>query len=181
MTSQYSTVEMMEIGKRAWKTASRAAKHMSKHSKIVNPNFTNTTDFLPTARLDYGKNLGSDWEAGLSTEARWMVGSSPSIINQNGKWQVGARLHAIPTGIELSRSKATIKVYPNPVAEYLTIEGNEPLDKVSIYNSYWREIYQIQPGMNNSITLKLDFLYAGIYFIRVQSKASEEMRKIIVR
>ena len=63
------------------------------HSKIVNPNFINTTDFVPATRLDYGTNLGTDWEAGLSTTAKWIIGSSPAIINQKGKWQVGARLH----------------------------------------------------------------------------------------
>jgi hypothetical protein len=64
------------------------------HSKIVNPNFINTTDFVPASRLDYGTNLGTEWEAGLSTKAQWIVGSSPATINQKGKWQVGARLHA---------------------------------------------------------------------------------------
>jgi hypothetical protein len=65
------------------------------HSKIVNPNFINTTDFVPKARLDYGTNLGKNWQAGLSTKAKWIVGSSPLIINQNGIWQVGARLYSV--------------------------------------------------------------------------------------
>jgi hypothetical protein len=64
------------------------------HSKIVNPNFINTIDFVPKARLDYGTNLGKEWQAGLSTKAKWEAGSSPSIINQNGTWQVGARLYS---------------------------------------------------------------------------------------
>jgi Bacterial Ig domain/Secretion system C-terminal sorting domain/Putative flagellar system-associated repeat len=63
------------------------------HSIIVNPNFINTIDFIPAARLDYGKNLGADWEAGLSTTAAWVIGSSPTTTNQNGTWQVGARIY----------------------------------------------------------------------------------------
>ncbi len=62
------------------------------HSKIVNPNFINTIDFVPADRLDYGTDLGTDWQTGLSTTAVWAVGSSPATTNQNGKWQVGARV-----------------------------------------------------------------------------------------
>jgi uncharacterized repeat protein (TIGR02059 family) len=61
-----------------------------RHSVIINPNFINTTDFIPRARLNYGVNLGSDWQKGLSTTAKWVAGSSPSTTVQNGTWQVGA-------------------------------------------------------------------------------------------
>jgi uncharacterized protein YjdB len=64
------------------------------HSVIINPNFNNFTDFVPAARLDYGTNLGSAWQTGLSTSAIWTVGSAPATMNQNGTWQVGARIHS---------------------------------------------------------------------------------------
>lgn len=63
------------------------------HSVVINPHFNNLTDFVPAARLDYGTNLGSSWQKGLATAAVWIVGSSPSTTNQNGTWQVGARVH----------------------------------------------------------------------------------------
>lgn len=63
------------------------------HSRILNPDFINTTDFVPAVRLDYGKDLGTEWQTGLSTSARWLVGSSPATKDQNGTWQVGARLY----------------------------------------------------------------------------------------
>ena len=66
------------------------------HSVIVNPNFTNTNDLVPTTRLNYGTNLGSTWQTGLSTTATWAVNSSPATANQNGTWQVGARIFADP-------------------------------------------------------------------------------------
>lgn len=58
-TSQYSTVEIMEIGKRAWKTASRAAKHMSKHSKIVNPSMEKCIPRFEREEVILGDVLGS--------------------------------------------------------------------------------------------------------------------------
>jgi hypothetical protein len=63
-----------------------------KHSVVVNPNFTNLTDFVPAARLDYGTDLGTEFMKGLSTSAGWIVGSSPATNDQNGHWQVGARV-----------------------------------------------------------------------------------------
>ncbi len=63
------------------------------HSILADPNFINTTDLVPATRLDYGKNLGTEWQTGLSSAAVWKVGASPAIANQNGTWQVGARVH----------------------------------------------------------------------------------------
>jgi hypothetical protein len=63
------------------------------HSIIADPNFINTIDLVPATRLNYGKNLGSEWQTGLSSTAIWKVGASPATANQNGTWQVGARVH----------------------------------------------------------------------------------------
>ena len=63
------------------------------HSVVVNPNFINFTDLNPAARLDYGTNLGTSWQTGLSATATWIAGSSPSTTNQDGTWQVGARIY----------------------------------------------------------------------------------------
>lgn len=62
------------------------------HSVVINPNFNNLTDFVPAARLDYGTDLGIDWQTGLSIDATWVVGIAPATANQNGIWQVGARI-----------------------------------------------------------------------------------------
>ncbi len=62
------------------------------HSVIANPNFINTTDLVPSSRLDYGKNLGIEWQSGLSTTAAWIAGLTPATTDQNGTWQVGARV-----------------------------------------------------------------------------------------
>jgi hypothetical protein len=48
-----------DIGKRAWKTASRAAKHMSKHSKIVNPSMEKCIPRFERDEVVLGEMLGS--------------------------------------------------------------------------------------------------------------------------
>jgi len=67
------------------------------HSVVVNPNFNNTTAFVPAARLNYGTDLGPEFNTGLSTSATWVVGSTPATQVQNGTWQVGARIYAPST------------------------------------------------------------------------------------
>lgn len=64
------------------------------HSVVMNPNFIDFVNFVPTARLDYGTDLGSEFNTGLATTATWVVNSSPATQVQNGTWQVGARIYA---------------------------------------------------------------------------------------
>lgn len=64
------------------------------HSVVVNPNFIDLINFVPSARLNYGTNLGSSLSVGLSTSATWVVGSAPATASQDASWQVGARIRA---------------------------------------------------------------------------------------
>jgi hypothetical protein len=68
------------------------------HSVVVNPNFMDFTNFIPSSPLNYGTNLGSTWQTGLSTSAVWNIGSTPSMANQTGTWQVGARVSGTVLG-----------------------------------------------------------------------------------
>ena len=65
------------------------------HSKVINPNFKDFVYFVPAARLDYGFDLGSTLKDGLSVNAKWGT-TNPETTAQNGKWQVGAVIHAAP-------------------------------------------------------------------------------------
>ena len=47
-----------EVGKRAWKAASRAAKHMSKHSAIVNPSMEKCIPRFERSEVVLGQFLG---------------------------------------------------------------------------------------------------------------------------
>ena len=63
------------------------------HSVVINPDFKDFTNFVPNARLDYGTDLGTAWLRGLSENAVWGT-SDPETTNQNGTWQVGARIYS---------------------------------------------------------------------------------------
>eukprot|EP00539_Tryblionella_compressa_P015381 CAMPEP_0178852208 /NCGR_PEP_ID=MMETSP0746-20121128/21536_1 /TAXON_ID=913974 /ORGANISM="Nitzschia punctata, Strain CCMP561" /LENGTH=415 /DNA_ID=CAMNT_0020517831 /DNA_START=18 /DNA_END=1266 /DNA_ORIENTATION=+ len=57
--SAYDHMDPAEIGRRAWKAASRAAKHMSKHSRIVNPSLEKCIPRFERSEVILGEFLGS--------------------------------------------------------------------------------------------------------------------------
>lgn len=57
--SHYDNLDPVEIGKKAWKSASRAAKHMSKHSRIVNPSLEKCIPRFERSEVILGEFLGS--------------------------------------------------------------------------------------------------------------------------
>jgi uncharacterized repeat protein (TIGR02059 family) len=95
------------------------------HSVVVNPRFNNTTNFVPAARLDYGTNLGSGWQIGMSTSAAWIAGTAPSTTSQNGSWQVGAIIYPEVT---------TPPVAPDPVYVSSSVENNASSVLEMVYN-----------------------------------------------
>ncbi|MCP4314008.1 MAG: right-handed parallel beta-helix repeat-containing protein, partial [Bacteroidetes bacterium] len=64
------------------------------NSVVVNPNFINTIDFVPAARLNYGTELGPEYQTGLAVTASWNAGTYPDTLGQDENWQVGAVLHS---------------------------------------------------------------------------------------
>lgn len=64
------------------------------HSVIADPNFVDTINFVPTSRLDYGTNLGTEYDYVLATTSDWVVGTAPDTIQHNGTWQSGAIAYA---------------------------------------------------------------------------------------
>ena len=95
------------------------------HSVVVNPDFINTTGFVPRNRLDYGTDLGTGWQTGLSTGAVWNAGSAPATTNQNGKWQAGAIIYPAAT---------TTPPPPEPVYVSSAVENTAPSIIEMIYN-----------------------------------------------
>ena len=79
------------------------------HSVVINPNFKDLINFVPAARLDYGKDLGSEFSEGLAINAKWGT-TDPETAKQNGKWQAGAVIYkeiVIPPSPSYSSSVIT--------------------------------------------------------------------------
>ena len=106
------------------------------HSVVINPKFADTLNLVPKARLDYGINIGVEWQTGLSTTATWGI-TDPEKTDQNAKWQVGAYVYSSNMGIP-EQSNNTIKLFPNPV-----IDGILNITLISVENRFYGNIFLI--------------------------------------
>lgn len=158
------------------------------HSKIVNPNFINTVTFVPSQRLDFGKDLGIEWKTGLSISAKWVVGESPATTDQNGKWQVGAIVNdkpsastKVPDDGNSTNNAIGFKLFPNPSDGRFQIQVEKmPIDGVSIeVKNIKGQILQKKRIHENLTQWSLSHHKNGIYFISVTDKSTIYTEKII--
>ena len=133
------------------------------HSIVVNPDFSDETNFIPVSRLDYGTDLGLEWQAGLSVNATWSS-PDPATTAQNGTWQVGARIFSDGHGDQ------TIKIYPNPASDHIYISIAQPaagLDYIRITNLASAIVYQDKVNPNVSEFQIPINLLPGVYFLQM--------------
>ncbi len=109
------------------------------HSVVINPDFMDNINFVPARRLDYGKNMGSEFINGLSVASGWGT-TDPLTTPQNGTWQVGAVVHAEqinqPPVISLSSpSKSTSFVAPATITiDAIAHDPDGEIIKVEFYH-----------------------------------------------
>lgn len=111
-----------------------------KHSVVINPDFMDLISFVPAKRLDYGTDLGQEWQAGLSVNAGWGAGD-PAIALQNGTWQAGAVIYPAPAAnmppqVKISSpAKSTSFVAPATITiDALVTDTDGTIIKVEFYN-----------------------------------------------
>lgn len=63
-----------------------------------------------------------------------------------------------------SFAKSNIKMYPNPVQNFLNIEANASINKVSVYNILGQEVLTASPK-SNSASLQTGDLQKGVYMV----------------
>jgi hypothetical protein len=145
------------------------------HSVVVNPDFINFTDFVPRARLDYGKDLGPAFLSGLATDAVWS-NIDPKTNIQNGTWQVGARIYQ---GADLSTF-----IYPNPAYNffYVIIPDLEiSYHIIRIYDMNGRLILTDTVSKGSNKIQIPRHLSTGMYTISLEaSNMNHTTRKLIV-
>lgn len=71
----------------------------------------------------------------------------------------------VPSLSTTSFETAKIKTYPNPVKDYLTIEAESTIEKVSIYNVLGQEVL-VKTPKSNSATLQINTLQKGVYVVK---------------
>lgn len=86
---------------------------------------------------------------------------------------------------EISSTIENIFIHPNPSEEYFHIVGNQVLEEVeiSIYATSGKLIYRSADKFSNNFDKRIDIsnLAKGLYFVKLQSKSSMLMKKIVVQ
>ena len=147
-----------------------------KHSVVIDPNFIDFTDFVPNVRLDYGTNLGDTWKAGLSVNAVWGT-TDPALTDQNGTWQVGARIYGSTTGDDSNQGSGNSKerkviIYPNPASNlfYISIEDPSLVPHIiKIIDLYGNIVFKDSIVQDIKIVKLPENFQKGIYIITLES------------
>jgi hypothetical protein len=82
---------------------------------------------------------------------------------------------------DLSTTKfetSKIRMYPNPVTNYLTIEANSSIEKVSVFSVLGQEVLTTSPKAN-SATLQTNNLQKGVYIVKTEIDGKVNNSKII--
>ena len=78
----------------------------------------------------------------------------------------------------LSTESGNFTVYPNPVKDKLTIEAQETLEKVEIYNVMGALVYS-QKSCGKMVEITTADLPTGTYVVRLTSKTATETRRFV--
>lgn len=97
--------------------------------------------------------------------------------NSNSSGFVGKMCDPTTQIFEITKSKTSLNIYPNPSNGNFTVECNEKIEDLKIRNSLGQVIYQTRPNQNN-YAVKLP--NKGIYIITVMTNGTILTKKIIV-
>ena len=81
-----------------------------------------------------------------------------------------------PQSVETTQSESAIRVFPNPVADILTIESNESLGTIRVYDLNGKEVEAIDT-QNASWQIDLSGLTSGIYFVKTKKHAQRIIKR----
>ena len=82
--------------------------------------------------------------------------------------------------VEENKTEASIKIYPNPVNDYLNVKSKKPIKQIAIYDLQGRQI-KTMALTGNLITTKVDLsnLSKGVYFVSIKTETGIQISKII--
>lgn len=110
----------------------------------------------------------------LANSANGTPADSPCGTYNYGTWTDYTAI--IGTLATSEVSKISTKVYPNPVSNFLNIEGKNTIESVEIYDMNGKIIKTVS-SKNNAISIKLSDLAPGTYFAKVNNQTIKFIKK----
>lgn len=83
-------------------------------------------------------------------------------------------------GINESRT-STVKLFPNPANDQITIEGTATIDRLAVYHYTGQQLIE-QHNLNDiRVVLPVNHLAPGAYLVQIQSGGITEVQKLIIK
>lgn len=95
----------------------------------------------------------------------------------NAVWYDNLYLHKNTLGTQKFET-SSVKLYPNPVKNTLTIEANSEIQRVSVYNILGQEVLKASPK-SNTATLQTNELKKGVYMITTEIDGKLSTSKVV--
>ena len=78
----------------------------------------------------------------------------------------------------IGEQNGTMAIYPNPVSDKLTIEAQEAIESVEVYNLVGALVVS-KKDQTNKVELSVSDLPAGMYFVRLTTQSGSETRTFV--
>lgn len=88
----------------------------------------------------------------------------------------------LPTSTKESTSTSTVKIYPNPVQDYLTLELEKAtlVENFTLYDALGKVVLTQKINGEEQLHMDISFLPKGLYFYYLKGGNSEESGKIVI-
>lgn len=162
----------------SWKTATEA-----NNDYFTLERSTNGVDYQFVAQIDGAGNSNQMLSYNITDKNDLQIAYYKLIQTDfNGQTKIYG-----PVKVDCDNGKEKdIQIYPNPFESVITLALSNISDEdvsVNVYDMYGRliekSVYHISGNYNNMITLELDQLPAGIYYLEAKAKAFVRSTKII--
>lgn len=85
---------------------------------------------------------------------------------------------ATTSGESLAENTSKLNIFPNPATDNLSIEANEEITEVNIYNIIGVNVYNEQ-CTNNNLNVNISDFNSGVYFVKVKTGNGETVKRFI--
>lgn len=148
--------------------------------KVFNPKFSvwtsDTSGETSSFMLTYLPSVNGTWASIDAPISTFTAGSSnPNLRNNVAQFLVTSNLGVVyvdniylyraPTMSNVSFISANVKMYPNPASSNLTIEANDVIENVTVYNLLGQEVIS-NSSNNQMVTLDVSNLQVGVYVVK---------------
>ena len=83
-------------------------------------------------------------------------------------------------GESLAENTSYLNIFPNPATDNLSIEANQEITEVNIYNIIGVNVYNEQCTMNNAqLDINISDFNSGVYFVKVKTGNGETVKRFI--